>query len=202
MFSLDSRNYLSAASLLIFLLFLIFFYSRNKTSGASFTNVMIWFLVLGVLVIVYAFRFELDSFKNRILSVLIPSYSWSNTAGQLMIARSADGHFYVDVLTDSNSKIRFLIDTGASDVALTEEAAILFGFNPKSLRYSQKYNTANGISYAAPVRIEKLRIGKKEFEDVAAHVTSGALDIPLLGMSLIGKFRDFKITNDTLILSY
>jgi aspartyl protease family protein len=56
---------------------------------------------------------------------------------------------------------RYLIDTGATDVALTREDAIKLGFKPDELNYTRKYNTANGVSYAAPVTINQLTINKK-----------------------------------------
>lgn len=163
---------------------------------------ILWSIIFAVLIVLYAFRFELESLKERVLSVLVPSYSWTNEKGQLVIARSNNGHFYLDATTKSNRKLKFLVDTGATDIALTEEDAKNLGFNISKLKYTQKYSTANGISYAAPVRIDQLTIGNKTFRNLEAHITSGGLDISLLGMSLIGSFKDFKITRDMLILSY
>ncbi len=163
---------------------------------------IIWLMIFSVLIVAYAFRFELESVKNRVLAVLVPAYSWTNEKGELVIARSQDGHFYVNVRTPRGKDIKFLVDTGASNIALTKDAAKKFGFSLANLKYTQKYNTANGVSYAAPVRIKKLTIGAKVFYDQEAHITSGGLDVPLLGMSVIGEFNHFKITQDMLILSY
>jgi aspartyl protease family protein len=87
-------------------------------------------------------------------------------------------------------------------VALTRQDAIKLGFKPDALNYTRKYNTANGVSYAAPVVIKELTIHKKTFYNVEAHVASAGLDISLLGMSLIEDFANFKITKDMLILEY
>lgn len=198
---MDSHDILRAISLLLFLAFLIFIYSR-RTKGTNITNIILWIMIFSIMVVLYAFRFELTSLKERVLSVLIPSYSWTNEAGQLIIARSNNGHFYLDATTKTKQKITFLVDTGASDIALTKEDAQKLGLNVSKLKYTQKYNTANGVSYAAPARIDQLTIGKRTFYNLEAHITSGGLDISLLGMSLIGSFKDFKITRDMLILSY
>jgi len=155
-----------------------------------------------LLILSYAFRFELNNIKERFISVLIPSYSWTNHAGQLVIARSGNGHFYLDAIGEQNQVIHFLIDMGASDVALTREDAIKLAFKPDKLHYTRRYNTANGISYVAPVVIKQLIINKKIFYNVEAHVASEGLDISLLGMSLIDNFANFKITKDILILDY
>ena len=90
----------------------------------------------------------------------MPSYSWTNNNGQLIIARSSNGHFYLDAIGGKNQVIQFLVDTGASDVALTRQDAIKLGFKPDALNYTRKYNTANGVSYAAPVVIKELTIHK------------------------------------------
>ena len=199
----DTAMILKILFFIALLWFIIHAYSfRRSQSHNSMSSILLWIAIFAVLIIIYAFRFELESLKNRVLAVLIPSYSWTNKQGQLVIARNKDGHFYLDAKTENNSKIQFLIDTGASDIALTKDAAIKLGFNPSTLSYTKKYYTANGISYAAPIRIKQLTISKKTFYNLEAHVTSGGLDISLLGMTLIEDFKDFKITNDLLILSY
>ena len=186
------------------ILFLVrgYFARRNENKSGSITNILLWLMIFVMLITGYAFRFELESFKERILAVIIPSYSWTNEQGELVIARNRDGHFYLNATTIDGHKIKFLIDTGASDIALTKHDAIKLGFNLSNLKYTRQYNTANGISAAAPVRIKQLTVGDKTFYNLEAHITHGGLDISLLGMSLLREFKDFKITNDLLILSY
>ena len=127
---------------------------------------LLWLLVFVVLIVIYAFRFELESLKDRVLAVLIPSYSWTNEEGQLVIARHKNGHFYLNGYGKHNQKIHFLVDTGASDIALTQNDAKKLGFDLSKLKYTRQYSTANGISMAAPVRIPLLTIGKKTFYNV------------------------------------
>jgi aspartyl protease family protein len=176
------------------------FFKRPRTSAIK--NVVLWLGIFCLLILAYAFRFELNNAKERVISVLIPSYSWTNNKGQLVIARSGNGHFHLDAIGEQKQVIHFLIDTGASDVALTREDAIKLGFKPDKLNYTRRYNTANGVSYAAPIVIKQLTISKKTFYNVEAHVASEGLDISLLGMSLIENFANFEITKDMLILEY
>lgn len=200
---MTSSYILQIAFFVVLLIFLIYGYLKNRSGNhSSVSSIFIWVGIFAILIIIYAFRFELHSFKDRLLAVLIPSYSWTNDKGQLVLARNQDSHFYLTATTRNNKPIKFLVDTGASNIALTREDAVKLGFNIKDLKYTQRYSTANGISYAAPVRIDQLTIGDKIFYNIEAHITSGGLDISLLGMSLIGNFSDFKITRDLLILSY
>lgn len=199
--SFGTERFLKIIFLIILLWFFAYNYYSRQHRNNSIKNILLWALIFIILIIAYAFRFELETLKARVFAVLIPSYSWTNNQGQLVIARSRDGHFYLNAITNKE-EIKFLVDTGASDIALTKEAAIKLGINLKKLQYTKKYYTANGISYSAPVRIKQLTIGKKTFYNLEAHVTSGGLDISLLGMSLIEDFSNFKITKDMLILSY
>lgn len=199
----DQQFVIKIIAIFALLAFIIKIYSRRgEEISTSVKQVLLWLFIFSVLIISYAFRFELDVFKNRVLGVLIPSYSWTNNLGELVLARNKDGHFYVQATTKNNQKIDFLIDTGATDIALTLQDAKKLGFNISALKYTKKYNTANGIAYAAPVRIDQLTIGKKTFYNLEASVSNDGLDTSLLGMSLIGNFSHFKITNDLLILKY
>ena len=191
-------NILFLCILLIYICYMFF----TRPQVGYIKNIILWLGIFCLLILVYAFRFELSSIKERVVAVLIPSYSWTNNSGQLVIARSSNGHFYLDAVGSKNQVIHFLVDTGASDVALTRQDAIKLGFKLDALNYTRKYNTANGISYAAPVVIKELIIHKKTFYNVEAHVASEGLDISLLGMSLIEDFANFKITKDMLILEY
>ncbi len=196
-----SDKLLNIVFLCVILIYIAYIFFTRPSVG-YIKNIIIWLGVFCLLIILYAFRFELSVVKERIISVLIPSYSWTNDKGQLVVARSRDGHFYLNATAEKNQIIHFLVDTGASDVALTKKDAITLGFNPDELDYTRRYNTANGISYAAPVVIKQLSINKKTFYNIEAHVASEGLDVSLLGMSLIGNFSNFKITKDTLILEY
>lgn len=191
-------NILFLCILLIYICYMFF----TRPQVGYIKNIILWLGIFCLLILVYAFRFELSSIKERVIAVLVPSYSWTNNSGQFLIARSSNGHFYLDAVGSKNQVIHFLVDTGASDVALTRQDAIKLGFKLDALNYTRKYNTANGVSYAAPVVIKELIIHKKTFYNVEAHVASEGLDISLLGMSLIEDFANFKITKDMLILEY
>lgn len=201
----NAHDYMHALFLIILLVFIGGSFLRRRISMQNlFESIkawLLWVLIFFVVIVGYAFRHELDDFKQRVISVLIPSYTIVEE-GRIILARHADGHFYVNAQANDRAKIKFLIDTGASGVALTKRDAINMGFDPKKLDYTQRINTANGITFSAPVKIKKLQIGKKVVYNVSAHVTSGGLDISLLGMSVIDDFSDFRFTNDNLILHY
>jgi len=187
------------ASLLI--LFSIIYSTISQNEIRKFClQLSAWAAIFLVIITGYAFRFELNYAYQRVMSVLVPSYNWSTEAGEIIIARSGDGHFYLDALVN-NVKIKFMVDTGASDVALTSEDAQKLGFDLQKLKYTRTYLTANGENKAAPLMLNSVIIGK-EFKNVGGHVGLGDLDISLLGMSVLERFKGFRIDKDLLILNY
>lgn len=164
-------------------------------------QLLAWVGVFFLIIIGYAFRFELDYFTQRVTSVLIPSHNWINKQGELVISRNNDGHFYLDTMVN-DVKIKFMIDTGASNVALTTRDAEKLNIDLSKLKYSKTYSTANGLSNAASLQLSSIKIGDAIFPNVEAHVGTGGLDISLMGMSVLERFKGFRIDRDMLILSY
>jgi aspartyl protease family protein len=92
--------------------------------------------------------------------------------------------------------IPMLIDTGASVVSLTSEAASEIGIRPAPADFTMKMQTANGISSVAPTWLKRVRVGMVEVHDVEAVVMEpGASATNLLGMSFLRKLRHFGVSD-------
>jgi aspartyl protease family protein len=115
------------------------------------------------------------------------------------IRRADDGHFWADV--DINDvRLRMLIDTGASGVALSPRDARRLGLDPSALRYSIPIQTASGASSAAPVAIERLHLGSINLKNVDAAVMADDVDISLLGMSFLNRLDGYEVRSDAMLL--
>ena len=110
-----------------------------------------------------------------------------------------NGHFRVDAEVDG-TRIRFLVDTGASDVVLSENDARRLGFNLASLNFNRTYATATGMVWGAPVRLREVRVGPIRIANVAGSVTTGLVGESLLGMSFLERLESFEISGGTLTL--
>ena len=97
--------------------------------------------------------------------------------------------------------IRFLVDTGASEVVLSPRDAERLGFDLKSLNFNRIYQTANGTVTGAPVRLEEIRIGPIVVSDVRASVNGAEMKRSLLGMSFLGRLGGYRVNGDVLTLS-
>lgn len=200
-FSWSNDNITSTIASLVVLISMLYGLLQSNNLKILLSQLSMWLGIFVIIITAYAFRFELEYGYQRVIAVIIPSSTWIDKEGQLVISRNSDGHFYIVAIVN-NIPIRFMIDTGASDVALTQKDAIKLKFDLSKLTYSRTYFTANGSVTAAPITLAKFKIGPKYLENVKGHISKGELDVSLLGMSVIGQFKSFKIDKDLLMLSY
>lgn len=115
------------------------------------------------------------------------------------VAKGPDGHYWAQA--DVNGKaVRFLVDTGATAVALTADDARRLGYDLHSLDYRYDVITAEGKVKAAAVRLASVSIAGATVEDVDALILERGLNTSLLGMSYLGKLQSFEATRTALIL--
>jgi aspartyl protease family protein len=119
--------------------------------------------------------------------------------GEASIVRSPDGQFWADAYVDGHP-MRFLVDTGATAVALTSDDARTLGINPDSLTYSYTVSTANGQARAAPVRLGLVSVGGAEVANVDAFVIEKGLPTSLLGMTYLGRLAKVEATPQAMVL--
>lgn len=121
----------------------------------------------------------------------------SPQAGSGAVSKGPDGHFWADA--EVNGKpVRFLVDTGATAVALTPQDAQRLGIRPADLKPGYNVTTAGGSSRAAAVTLASVSVNGARLENVQALVVSDGLDVSLLGMSYLGRLTRFEATRDTL----
>ncbi len=125
----------------------------------------------------------------------------------LEVRRGRDGHFHLTLdLTGPPggipTQIRFILDTGASELVLTREDAAKLGFGDGDLAFIGTARTANGITRTAPVRLERVMLGASEQQNVRALVNEGELHVSLLGMGYLSRFSRLEIAGDRLRIEY
>ncbi|WP_249132063.1 MULTISPECIES: TIGR02281 family clan AA aspartic protease [unclassified Bradyrhizobium] len=122
------------------------------------------------------------------------------SARTLSIAPDPRGHFATDGRIDGQ-RINFMVDTGASVVALNETSAARFGLRPVPGDYTSRVTTANGTIKAARAHLAMIEIGGLTVRDVDALVLPDeALSENLLGLSFLSKLKRFEYANGKLLL--
>jgi len=99
------------------------------------------------------------------------------------------GHFQVEASVDGR-RIEFLVDTGASVIALREGSAARLGIFPRASDYTAQIQTANGTGKAARVTLNRVDIDGITVRDVRAIVVpDDQLAVNLLGMSFLSRVK-------------
>ena len=119
-----------------------------------------------------------------------------NGYARQQLTRSPDGHFYAEAQVNG-ARVRFMVDTGASVVALTpadaRRAGIALG-DDRSVAIG-----AGGEVEVVPVTIDRIAIGALAARDVRAAVAED-LPVSLLGQSFLSQVGTVEISGDTMVL--
>ena len=120
-------------------------------------------------------------------------------ANRIEVPRSPDGHYYL-TLGINGVPIRFVVDTGATDMVLSQQDAARAGLGPDSLSYLGSAQTANGTVRTATVRLGEVTLGDLTDVNLRAVVNQGQLDGSLLGMGYLGLYDRIEIADGQLVL--
>ena len=115
------------------------------------------------------------------------------------IPKGRDGHYWAEGHVNGAS-VRFLVDTGATAVALTPADAKRLGLKTEDLHYAYRVVTAGGQTRAAAVKLASVTVAGARLDGVDALVIEKGLDTSLLGMSYLGRLTSFQATRQALVL--
>jgi aspartyl protease family protein len=129
-----------------------------------------------------------------------PAQAASSDLRSVVVAPDGQGHFRVEARVDTR-RMDFLVDTGASTIALTARDAETLGIHPAVNDYTMAVRTANGTVRAAPVNLDMVEIGGITVRDVSAIVLpEDALSDNLLGMTFLSRLRRYEYSGGRLVL--
>jgi aspartyl protease family protein len=194
----DFASLIYKIALLVFIGGAVLALFRERIAEA-FQAAMFWVVIGLLLAVGYTYRQDLRDIGDRVLSELLPGRALSR-GGTVEIARGNRGEFqiYAEV---NGARIPTVYDTGASAVVLTQEAAKAAGLPLDFLNYSVQVETANGRTRAAPVTLDRIKVGGIEERQVPALIAQpGQLRMSLLGMSFLNRLKSSEVRGDRLVL--
>lgn len=116
------------------------------------------------------------------------------------IRRESDGHFWTRADVEGSS-LKFLVDTGASVVALTQKDAKRLRIDFDDLVFDNRVTTAGGVVMSASIRLDYIRIGNVRLENIdALIIEDDVLEDSLLGMSFLGELYSYEFKGNTMII--
>lgn len=172
--------------------------SRQKASTTIF-SLLAWAGAFLILILAYSYRDEAKALWGRIRGEFFGSEAVVTAGGGVELRRMPDSHFYAEAQVNGGS-VTFMVDTGATSVALSWDDARAAGIDPATLSFSDRVFTAGGQVMAARVRIGRLAIGPIVRTDIAASVLPEGIDGSLLGLSFLDTLKSYEISGDRLTL--
>jgi aspartyl protease family protein len=161
---------------------------------------LFWTVVGFVLVFAYTYRVELRAIGERVMAELVPGRAVQRAAQTVEIVRGRGGDFQVAAKVNG-TRVAMVLDTGASAVVLTQDAAKSAGLPMELLTYSVSVDTANGRARAAQVTLDRLVVGDIVERAVPALIAQpGQLKVSLLGMSFLNRLESWEVRGDKLML--
>ena len=123
----------------------------------------------------------------------------ADTSAPLELWRAPDGLFYVDGAINGQP-VRFVVDTGASMVVLTESDARRAGVVRTANGPMLEAQTVSGKSRMAHVTLASMQIGSTGNAAVPAAVAPDGLGVSLLGQSWLSQLASVTIEGDRMTL--
>jgi aspartyl protease family protein len=198
--------YMIAGGALIVLYLMTVSADYRGRAGTALRHVAIWLGIGLAFVTAYAYRSELTTAAYRVVGEIVPpgqvvdAGTGENGERSVRLRRHPNGHFLARASVNGVT-LSMLVDTGASTVVLKPADAERAGVDTSNLNYSVAVSTANGTTYAAPVRLKSVSVGPLELRDVEALVAKpGNLSDNLLGMSFLRRLRSYEFSGDFLTL--
>jgi aspartyl protease family protein len=115
------------------------------------------------------------------------------------LRKEGDGHFWATAYVNG-MPVKFLVDTGASLVALNERDARRIGLDTEELQKNAEVRTAAGRVRAATAMIETIEIDGVTIKNVQAVVIDKGLENSLLGMSFLNRLDGWDVTPNAIVI--
>ena len=171
---------------------------RDRFSEAL-TAALLWVVIALLLVVGYTYRTDVREVGERVLAELVPGRPVSH-GRTVEIVRGRAGEFQVSTQVNG-ARVPMVLDTGASAVVLTQDAAKAAGLPLEVLAYTVNIDTANGRARAAAVTLERVAVGSIIEHAVPALIAQpGQLKTSLLGMSFLNRLESYSVNSEKLIL--
>lgn len=133
------------------------------------------------------------------VAITVPGDDIGSLGREVRIAADRSGHFFVRGQVDG-APVVFLVDTGATEVTLSDADARRVGLRPLPSEFTREVRTAQGTTRTAPITLRELEVGPIRMRAVSAQVSASGLGISLLGMSFLSRLEGYSVRDGVLHL--
>jgi aspartyl protease family protein len=164
-------------------------FELSGRGGRALRQLMIW-------VVIFA---GVSLGADWYMGATAPRQQVLNNGTRIEVPSGRDGHFHLDAELNG-VPVNFIVDTGATRIALSRRDAAAIGIDPDTLHFDGIAVTANGRVPTASVTIDRFTIGDTTDRNISAVVIDSELEDSLLGMSYLRRFARVSFENDMLVL--
>ena len=165
---------------------------RRGLAGRLVRQAAVW-------AVIFMAAFLVAGMWTDIRNTLTPRQSVAFDGASVTLPRALDGHYYM-TLQINGAPVRFIVDTGATDIVLSRSAADAVGIDVDALVYTGQAFTANGVVRTASVRLDTVKLGGVVEHDLRAVINEGPMPESLLGMSFLQRFDRIEIAGGQMVL--
>ncbi|MBW4984857.1 TIGR02281 family clan AA aspartic protease [Mameliella sp. CS4] len=169
-----------------------FFVQNRNNLNKTLQYMAAWALIFVGVVAIYGLW-------QDIRQTVQPQQMVTASEGRIELPRAPDGHYYIN-LQVNGAPVRFVVDTGATSMVLTQDAARRAGIDMDGLHFLTEAMTANGVVRTARVTLDEVALGPFTDSRVPAYVNGGEMQNSLLGMSYLNLYHSLQITGGKLVL--
>jgi len=119
--------------------------------------------------------------------------------GETRVPMAEDGHFWIEAMVNGAPR-RFLVDTGATLTAISDEFAAKSGIEPSPGRMPVRLRTASGTLTARMATIDEMAFGNVVARDLDAVIAPGTGGLNVLGMNFLSRLKSWRVEDGELIL--
>ncbi len=182
--------------------------SYKGQGSLALKQAVMWLGATLFLVVIYTYRAEFQAAANRVFGELVPGTAITlqnadkGVTDTNIVAITADnaGQFSIST-TVNGTYVEMILDTGATQVVLTDFDARRVDINMDELVFSVPVKTANGTTKMAAVRFDDVSVGSITVSPVRGLIAKpDDLGTSLLGMSFLKSLSSFEIRGNQVIL--
>jgi aspartyl protease family protein len=170
---------------------------RRIDLGRAVRWAAVWVAIIILLVIGYADRADFIDIGDQLRAALFPAFAVSRSPREMVVGRSDGGAFFV-MAEVNGAPVRFLIDTGSSEIVLSPADAARTHVDTAGATLPSE--TANGVGYGAVATVDSLTVGPIRMRNVPVAVNKAPMSESLLGMSFLRRLESFEVRGDEMIL--
>jgi aspartyl protease family protein len=166
---------------------------------AAMSKLVPWLVGGAVIVAIFSPREPAAPVAPVIVSAPAPMQAPVMNGGDFTLTRAPDGHFYTDAQVNGTI-IRFLVDTGASTVALSKADAAKIGLQFTDAEFTETGQGAGGKLALKPVMLDRIIIGTTDAANVEGVIVNSDMQTSLLGQSWLKRVGTVEIKGDKMVL--